>query len=330
MPMNPEFLASNTRTTPPSSIRPRIFDFPIYLAGEAALCALNGAGEGKVLAVFRRSFYLKTKGGLVCIGPSSIGAGPLNAICQLPEKINWNACGVQQEGRVQSKEGSIAVCGRIDFSFREAQEWRPVSFPSEWKPEDLMLGLSRLSEEAEKRAPSDGLGSLIAELAVGLRVEVSKVKSNDLFLKAAVKGIAALIDWLRDALGENSVAITVPPTEAEELIGLGPGLTPSGDDFIGGTMIALRVFDQTPAAERLADWTIPLAQERTSLISQAHLVCAAQGMGMEALHEMLREVCRPGAFKNSKFLDGVDSIGHTSGWDALAGATAVCAILQAC
>ena len=98
------------------------------------------------------------------------------------------------------------------------------------------------------------------------------------------------------------------------LIGLGPGLTPAGDDFVGGAMIALRAFGHAQLADRVAAWALPLAKERTNRISRAHLECAAAGEGHEALHGLL-------TFKETeKHLARLARIGHTSGLDAAAGA----------
>jgi hypothetical protein len=104
----------------------------------------------------------------------------------------------------------------------------------------------------------------------------------------------------------------------EALIGLGPGLTPAGDDFVGGAMIALRTFGHVDVAVRIAAWALPLAEERTSRISRAHLECAAMGEGHEALHDWL-DGFRPAD------LERLARIGHTSGLDAAAGAAAALA-----
>ena len=97
------------------------------------------------------------------------------------------------------------------------------------------------------------------------------------------------------------------------LIGLGPGLTPAGDDFVGGAMIALRAFGRHALADRVAAWALPLAEKNTSRISRAHLHCAAAGEGHEALHDLLCSF-------EKKHLERLARVGHTSGLDAAAGA----------
>jgi hypothetical protein len=132
-------------------------------------------------------------------------------------------------------------------------------------------------------------------------------KIPELEIPESIGGPArAFLDWLAGS-GE--------PDDA--LVGLGPGLTPAGDDFIGGAMIALRAYGTNagyPAlADRIAAWALPLAQERTNRISRAHLECAAAGDGHEALHRYLVSFDR-------KYYEQLARVGHTSGLDAAAGA----------
>jgi hypothetical protein len=67
-------------------------------------------------------------------------------------------------------------------------------------------------------------------------------------------------------------------------------------------------------ADGLWRWLEPRLKMRTSAISAAHLAAAAAGQAHEALHEVLN---------GSLDFKRLDDVGHTSGWDALAGATAV-------
>lgn len=115
----------------------------------------------------------------------------------------------------------------------------------------------------------------------------------------------AFLGWL--AMGGAA------PGEANALIGLGPGLTPAGDDFVGGAMIALRAAGKIALADRVAGWALPLAKERTNRISRTHLQCAAAGEGHEALHDFLRTF-------SEEHLGRLGRIGHSSGLDAAAGA----------
>lgn len=109
------------------------------------------------------------------------------------------------------------------------------------------------------------------------------------------------------------------PRAANALIGLGPGLTPAGDDFVGGALIALRAAGRGALAGRVAAWALGLAGSGTGKISRAHLRCAAAGEGHEALHEFLR-VLHQGRQAVERALAALSGIGHSSGLDAAAGA----------
>lgn len=100
---------------------------------------------------------------------------------------------------------------------------------------------------------------------------------------------------------------------------MGTGLTPAGDDLIGGALIALRAVGRRATAKRLGRWALRLAKTRTNRISQAHLACAASGEGHEALHLALSAILS-GSKNLEKELSALKRIGHTSGMDALSGA----------
>jgi hypothetical protein len=123
----------------------------------------------------------------------------------------------------------------------------------------------------------------------------------------------AFLDWL--AHGARAPAARA----ANALIGLGPGLTPAGDDFVGGALIALRAAGHAAFADRVAAWALALAEEGTGKISRAHLRCAAAGEGHEALHALLANLGKQRQAIECS-LAALARIGHSSGLDAAAGA----------
>ena len=100
---------------------------------------------------------------------------------------------------------------------------------------------------------------------------------------------------------------------------MGAGLTPAGDDLIGGAIIALHALGRKALAKRIAKWAVSLSRTRTNRISRAHLACAAVGEGHEALHLALSAILA-GRRSLRKELAALKRIGHTSGMDALCGA----------
>jgi hypothetical protein len=253
---------------------------------------------------------------MICLGHPSIGAGPLNAICALPEDFEWEASGLAVGNQAEVDGGALRVEQHWELSFAEARGWRP-SYPTRRDRAVLVQGLAALAAELRGRAPADGFGPLLPMLAETPDRPPTDMALASPVVRQALAGIVAVSGWLRAATsGERA---EVPP-QTETLIGLGPGLTPSGDDLIGGVLIALRALGQDDVAARLAGWILPRAQAGTHAISLAHLTWAAQGEGMAALHETLIALCSPGAARLSSALGRLGTIGHTSGWDALAGA----------
>jgi hypothetical protein len=287
---------------------------PAVVVGSAARRVLADPGEGRVFAVFERALYLEGRGGLICLGSISLGAGPLNLLC-----ANWPPGGVAPGMPARLSGAEIRLAGGAVFSLAGAMDWRPPR-PSEWHVADVRRGLAALARAAARRAPRDGLGRLIPALVDGARRAAAGAAASPLLRRAAA-GTSVLAGWLARDAG------LPPPAQARALIGLGPGLTPSGDDLIAGALIALRAFLRPDAAERLGAWALPLAATQTGAISRAHLAAAAAGEGAEPLHRVLAAICTAAEVDLERGLDAVDRIGHCSGWDALAGVALAGALL---
>lgn len=187
-----------------------------------------------------------------------------------------------------------AIGQRITVSAGDAELWSPPALMAEATPD-----VRRLRDAARGRAPQEGLGGLVAD-------------QHNALSGHAQPALDAIDRWLvGNALDDD----------AEMLIGLGPGLTPSGDDYLGGVLIALHAFGRKTQAHGLWRWLSPRLP-RTSAISGAHLAAAAAGEGHEALHRCLLALVAVEPDWPSA-LAALDAVGHCSGWDSLAGAVAV-------
>jgi hypothetical protein len=113
------------------------------------------------------------------------------------------------------------------------------------------------------------------------------------------------------------------PSDCKELFGLGPGLTPSGDDVMGGVMVALAMLGHCKLRNALWASLREHARQRTSDLSLAHLEAAADGYGAAALHAVLASLLGGASERLPADLATLDAVGHSSGWDGLAGALLV-------
>jgi hypothetical protein len=187
-----------------------------------------------------------------------------------------------------------ALGERVALSLEAAELWTPAPLPALATP-----NVRALREAARDRVPGEGLGGLI-------------VDEHNVLSGHAQPALEAIDRFL--------VGHTLDD-EAQSLIGLGPGLTPSGDDYLGGVLVALRQFDRKPQAQSLWRWLRPRLG-RTSDISAAHLEAAAAGEGHEALHRCIEALCLLAPDWKAA-LDALGAVGHCSGWDSLAGVAAV-------
>lgn len=112
---------------------------------------------------------------------------------------------------------------------------------------------------------------------------------------------------------------------SEHLIGLGPGLTPSGDDFVGGLIFMSSNLNTTyPEARWWEGGDIPALMARsnlmTSKISHALLTDLSEGQSHASLHDLADALLLDDKeFDAEDHVRRVTEIGHSSGWDMLAG-----------
>lgn len=182
----------------------------------------------------------------------------------------------------------IAPGQRVLVDLARVAAWLPPPLPG-WDAGRAARGLQRLRAACAGRLPREGFGGSIASA------------------QPRTPAMLALAHWLAEPSGL--------PHAAAGLIGLGPGLTPAGDDVIGGALCALHAAGRRDCAQRLATWVLELARDATSRISRAHLACTAEGDCGEAVHAAIAALMAG----ETPELNRIDAIGHTSGWDALAG-----------
>ena len=144
-------------------------------------------------------------------------------------------------------------------------------------------------------------------------------------MRRAMLQAATLSDWLtgqldRDKTLEPRAELASAAQQAvHALIGLGPGLTPSGDDLISGMMIALHASSETTVARALANFVRTAPPDATNALSRAFLAAAAEGYPSAALHHAIAALLTGDALALPAAVDRLGRVGHTSGWDMLAG-----------
>jgi len=112
---------------------------------------------------------------------------------------------------------------------------------------------------------------------------------------------------------------------SSRLIGLGPGLTPSGDDVLAGFMAAGIFFSLAheglrPAVQRINSWIISKVPGRTTTHSQILLNDASRGEIVRPLGQLLQGIlCGDEVLSLISLTRQVMALGESSGKDTLVG-----------
>src|SRR3954451_15759834 len=179
---------------------------------------LRRGRRGRIAAVFDRSLYATFDDDWICIGHTAIGSGPLHVLC------DGIAVGELSAGQEIAVNDTAVFVGDAELSDLDAAPvWSPPP-PPDWTHETLHAGIRAVDSTWHVAAWDDGLA------AAGCAQLLSAPSRT---VAAAMPAIAALKRAIGAGLRGQEAAL-VDGTETIGLIGLGPGLTPSGDDLLGG------------------------------------------------------------------------------------------------
>lgn len=255
---------------------------------------------GVVHSVFERVVNLQRAGGdLFTIAVCDLDDAP-NTL--RVEASDFSGYGVMPGDVVRSLDGAVAVGDRTAIRIEDAQAWEPRLPRYPMRDERLRDQVARV--RARLRSPC-------------VTGNVPDAGSTD-----TVRRMTALLQrhatQLCDALARGD--INCAGAAARGLVGLGPGLTPSGDDFLVGLFAVLRL----PGGPCADGDDICLAvlcdlHERTNAISAAALRAAAQGQVRASLQALLHEMVAGDGVGLDRALARVLAIGSTSGADMAAG-----------
>jgi Protein of unknown function (DUF2877) len=287
---------------------------PVLRAGIVARDICRRGGRGEIAAIFERSLYLGVGDDFVCIGEPAIGNGPTTLMI---------AARVAELGLRQGQTAFISnerlTIGDLLFDFRNCATWRAPPWPA--ASATLLATCAEIAQRAAAESPADSLaravfGTVDTPLARLARPRIAKLESW-LCAGWAKREARAHHPSSRTIVGGHGASRLSPPYgSVHDLVGLGPGLTPSGDDFLVGALAALDALAQTNMHAALGH-AVVAAADRTSPMSASFLRAAAAGHIGENLHMMVAAIVTGDA---DAAVAAAARIGHTSGWDALAGA----------
>jgi hypothetical protein len=243
---------------------------------------LASGGRASVFAPLSRSFYAKAAGELVWVGPPGT---PLHA-----------------RAVIHSHPPAVPARGTVHIQIDGVTPWRPPALPVAARgiPDAARVLLERLPSVGEPR----GLGRLL----------VSTATDDPILARARPRARAFIAACARD--DPHAAARAARP-----LLGLGAGLTPSGDDYVGGALFGRRLLARHDAAA----WDSAVAGLLTDAVTLTHAISVrlltdlAAGEGWAPLHDLASALAAGSPSGAASAARAVTSLGHTSGWDLFAG-----------
>jgi hypothetical protein len=306
----------------------------VLRAGVVARDLCRRGGRGAVAAVFARSFYLRSGEDFICIGEPAIGNGPTTLIAA----ARVADLGLRRGQRALIGNERVTVGGLL-FDLGACETWRAPPWPKVPSPAALRATCADLAHRAARESPTESLArALFASTDTPLaRLARPRVAKFAAWLSERISASSSSAKADDPVNTDTSVKLRaqclldaplsrgVTSNDAvSDLIGLGPGLTPSGDDFLTGALAALAAVGQTNMRAALGRAVVADAG-RTSPVSASLLRAAAAGPVGENLHTMVAAIIAGDA---DGAIGAATRIGHTSGWDALAGAVATAQIYR--
>ncbi|MFI6937831.1 DUF2877 domain-containing protein [Streptomyces sp. NPDC050418] len=278
-------------------------------SGDAALLRTlrTTVGEGRVHSVFTRVVNVLTPDGLlIALAAWDAGHAPRTLTTDVTD---WTGCGLAAGQRVTFDRGvlTLDVPGRpLRLALDGAQAWNPDT------PSLAHLGLGRFAECA---AYLDCLNRLHGPYGGMLGAARDAGPMERAVAAALADGRTRFIAAVRT--GEPAALRTA----VLALLGLGPGLTPAGDDFLtGAALIAALPGSALGALIPVLQDVLDTHPERTTDLSLATLREATDGRARAEVLDVLRLLADEA---DPQQLDvpvrKVLAVGHTSGSDTLSG-----------
>jgi hypothetical protein len=278
---------------------------PMLRAGILTLEFCRSISLANVEAVFERCFYLRSGDKFICIGEPEIGNGPLTLIGNL----GLSDFDLQPGRSATICERHITIGGSVCLKLDQTDSWRSPGWPICSSPARLIDTCGALAQRTATDAPREGL----ARHVFGVPETSSRQPP---LARIARPRIAIFERWLLGVLGNNVIQTMASGEAVQGLIGLGPGLTPSGDDFLVGALALLDAIGERHSCKSLARAIMDALPGSTAPLSACFLRAAAAGHVGEALHCAVSSVIMGDV---DSAVAAADKIGHSSGWDMMAG-----------
>lgn len=273
------------------------------------------ARVGRVHSVFTRVVNLLVEGRLYALASAEVPLGPATAV--LGERVGFDRLGIAQNDEVVIHGTDLTIGTlRVMVPHEGLSIWHAkLDFPGgRISLEALKESLGRMALILAESGDRDSLVALVPLMRPHLDWICPLPMVTDDFRMAHLERIEER--WVRffGIFDSDDAEIA---GAVRRIIGFGPGLTPSTDDFLVGFMAGLLCSSDEPErwAGRFPAW-ISDAKEGTTLISYEALRHAAEGRFNKRLADAARAATGNG---DTGPMTALLEIGQTSGTDLMVG-----------
>ena len=270
--------------------------------------------DAAVHSVFRSAVNLSPakESNLLTLVASSEADLPQGIRVDTPEDFSFES-GALRAGEPAACRDELLRVGSLTIDLRGARRWT-CDLPS------LRADLANPAVATAWRSVWDALNKRQIQLNAEI-IAQDLFRSDETIRAGAPRKAGAAMRGLLDATRRTDPAASAA---VRPLIGLGTGLTPSGDDLLVGYLAGLwcAVQDRRERAlflSSLGEAVIRLSRQ-TNAISRAYLTHATRGQVSSRLANLAEAICR--GEDSERLLAAAElamQVGHTSGMDAVTG-----------
>lgn len=276
---------------------------------------------GKVHSIFDKSFAMTGRcDGLVFFVRHDVARGPLNVVVDLDVDLTFASLSMSVGDAVIRQRDSLFVGRYIEIRLCDARVWTCTTrLPQVASPLRVNEKIDALKVRVLELGNHGGLGQLVRYESQIIRGETIP---DEVLPMISAKVLPHLRSLVSAIISED---LRTVENSAKSLVGLGIGLTPSGDDVLAGIMAGVSTL--------LANFSIDdryitavngaiishLQENRTNLISKEFLVCAARGQFVENVASLIMDVLSPSENLINSKIQVVLKMGETSGTDITLG-----------
>jgi hypothetical protein len=194
----------------------------------------------------------------------------------------------------------VARSAVVSFGALPGEAWSP-SLPAHTAPRAVAEACRRLVAEVGRLGEPRGFGALLVGATPAFPLDLAAPR---------VRALAA-------AYAANDAQRVYEVSRA--LLGLGTGLTPSGDDLAGAALFGRMLLDRSEVWRTVGAHLASDARTASHAISAALLADLVAGESFEPLHALAEALAAGDAAAALVAMQRLVALGHSSGWDMFTG-----------